>query len=213
MKEEKRIWKVMNRLRKEYPDADGTSLNYENPVQLLVATILSAQSTDETVNKITENLFDRYQEAEDFAKADREELEKSIYSSGFYRNKAKWIIECCRKLVEDYDSKIPEDIEELTQLKGVGRKTANVVLSEVFGVRQGVAVDTHVMRLTKRLGFTEEERREKIEQDIMELLPTSKWYEYTNLLIAHGRKVCEAKNPKCGACVVSDFCPSAFTFD
>ncbi len=213
MDDRKRIQKVMTRLRREYPDADGTSLRYDNPLQLLVATILSAQSTDETVNKITEDLFEKYEMCEDFAEAEREELERMIYSSGFYRNKAKWIQECCRKLSKDYDSEVPRDMEELTKLKGVGRKTANVVLSEAFQINEGIAIDTHVMRLTKRLDFTEEEKREKMEKELMDLLPREDWYDYTNLLISHGREICEAKNPKCKKCTISDLCPSAFHFD
>ncbi len=213
MKEKCRLEKILNLLRKEYPEADGTDLSYENPVQLLVATILSAQSTDETVNKITPELFKKYKTAKDFANANREDLEKLIYSSGFYRNKAKWIQKSCKMIVDKYNSKIPEDIDELTKLKGVGRKTANVVLSEVFNMKQGIAVDTHVMRLSKRLKFTEKEERNKIERELMNLVPRESWYEYTNLLIAHGRSICEARNPKCRKCIISEYCPSAFEFD
>jgi len=156
MNDEERVLKVLGQLEEEYPNANGTNLEYDSPVQLLVATILSAQSTDATVNKITTKLFKEFKEPEDFADADREKLEELIYSSGVFRNKAKWIQECCKKLVEDYNSEIPRDIDELTKLDGVGRKTANVVLSEAFGVYQGIAVDTHVMRLTKRLEFSNE---------------------------------------------------------
>lgn len=213
MKNEEKAVEILDRFKEEYPEATGTELGYENPLQLLVATILSAQSTDVTVNKITPELFKKYETAEDFAEADREEIEDLIYSSGYFRNKAKWIQKCCKKLVNDYDSEVPRDIEELTKLPGVGRKTANVVLSDAFGMNQGIAVDTHVMRLTKRLELSSKKSRESIERDLMDLLPTDRWHDYTNLLIAHGRQVCDAKKPKCGKCVVSDLCPSAFSFD
>ncbi len=150
---QERVLKILGMLREEYPDFDGTMLKYKNPVQLLVATILSAQSTDEIVNGITADLFQKYETAEDFAEADREEFERLIYSLGYYRNKAKWIQECCTRLVEEFDSKVPRNIKDLTSLTGVGRKTANVVLSEAFGIQQGIAVDTHVMRLAKGLIF------------------------------------------------------------
>lgn len=213
MNDEERVLEVINQLKEEYPNANGTELKYSSPVQLLVATILSAQSTDTTINKITTKLFKRYKSPEDFATAGREEIEELIYSSGFFRNKAKWIQECCKKLIEDYDSEVPQDIDELTKLKGVGRKTANVVLSEAFGIYQGIAVDTHVMRLTKRLEFSNENVREKIERDLMDLVPKDLWYKYTNLLIAHGRRICEARNPKCSECIISELCPSAFKFE
>lgn len=213
MEDVERLSKVLDRLRQEYQNFHGTALEYDNPLQLLIATILSAQSTDDTVNKIVPKLFERYKTAADFAKADRDELEEIIYSSGYYRNKAKWIQLSCKKLIEDYDSEVPSDIEELTKLPGVGRKTANIVLSNAFDVNQGIAVDTHVMRLTKRLEFSNEKSREKIELGLMELVPRERWDEYTDLLISHGRRVCEARNPNCAECVVKDLCPSAFTFD
>lgn len=213
MKNEEKAVEILERLEEEYPEATGTELGYENPLQLLVATILSAQSTDVTVNKITPELFKKYETAEDFAEADREEIENLIYSSGYFRNKTQWIQKCCKKLVNDYDSKVPRDIEELTKLPGVGRKTANVVLSDAFEINQGIAIDTHVMRLTKRLELSSKKSRESIERDLMDLLPADRWHDYTNLLIAHGRQVCDAKKPKCGKCVVSDLCPSAFSFD
>lgn len=182
MDEEERLKKIIDRLRKEYPEAHGSSLNYDSPLQLLVATILSAQSTDEKVNEITSELFERFSSAEDFAEADREELESLIYSSGYYRNKAKWIQEACEKIVKDYDSEVPREIEELVKLKGVGRKTASIVLSDAFGINQGVPVDTHVKRLTKRLGFSEAGNRDKIERKLMDLIPRGRWYEYATLL-------------------------------
>ncbi len=213
METRKRLSKILRVLEKKYPNAKGTNLDYENPVQLLVATILSAQSTDETVNEITSELFQKYKTAKDFADAEREGLEDLIYSSGFFRNKAEWIQESCRKLVEEYGGDVPQDIEELTKLKGVGRKTANIVLSDAYGIVQGIAVDTHVMRLTKRLEFSDKENRENIEEDLMRLVPQEDWYRYANLLITHGRQICEARNPKCDVCTISDFCPSAFSFN
>lgn len=213
MKKEKRVDKIFKRLREEYPEPNGTEINYENPVQLLVATILSAQSTDETTNEITSKLFREYKTVEDFANAEREELEELIYSSGFYRNKAKWIQESCQKLVEDFGGEVPRDIDELIELKGVGRKTANIVLSDAFGINQGIAVDTHVMRLSKRLSLSEEDYREKIESDLMDLIPQEDWYNFSTLLIKHGRRICESRNPDCEGCIISDLCPSAFSFD
>lgn len=213
MDDEERVLEVLKKLREEYPETHGTALSYDNPIQLLIATILSAQSTDETVNKITPKLFKRYKTVEDFAEADRQELEKIIFSSGYFRNKAKWIQKASKKLVTDYDSEVPKDIEKLTDLPGVGRKTANVVLSKAFGITQGVVVDTHVQRLSRRLGFSSAKNPQKIEKDLMELLPKNLWDEFSTLLIRHGRKVCDALNPRCKYCIISSLCPSAFTFD
>ncbi len=213
MENSERVSKILERLNNEYPDLNGTDLNYETPVQLLVATILSAQSTDKIVNRITSELFKKYKTAADFANIEAGELEDLVYSSGYYRNKSKWIHESCKILVEEFNSEIPKNIEKLTTLPGVGRKTANIVLSEAFGIRQGIAVDTHVMRLVKRLGFSNMKRREKIEKDLMELLPSDSWYEFSNLLIAHGREICKSVKPKCEECVISEYCPSAFSFE
>lgn len=213
MDDDERILEILKKLREEYPEAQGTALSYDNPIQLLIATILSAQSTDEIVNRITPDLFERYKAVEDFAEADRQELEKIIFSSGYFRNKAKWIQKASKKLLTDYNSEIPRDIEKLTKLPGVSRKTANVVLSEAFGITQGVVVDTHVQRLSRRLGFSTEDDPQKIEKDLMDLLPKSRWGEFSTLLIRHGRKVCDALNPRCEDCIISSLCPSAFTFD
>lgn len=208
-----RLLEILDRLREEYPQEDGTELKHDTPFQLLVATILSAQSTDEIVNEITPSLFEKYSSVEDFVEADREELEKAIFSSGYYRNKAKWIQGASKKLVEEYDSNLPRDIDELVELPGVGRKTANIVLADAFGIEQGIPVDTHVNRLTERLGFSDEKNRDKMERELMDLVPRKSWYEYANLLITHGRKVCEARNPRCENCVIKDLCLAAFTFD
>ncbi len=207
-----RSQKILALLRKEYPAVKGTALNFTDAVELLVATILSAQCTDERVNKVTKVLFERYKTAKDYAEADLEELKEIIKPTGFYRNKAKFIKAASKKLLEDFNSEMPRSIEEMTKLPGVARKTANIVLSNAFGINEGVAVDTHVMRISKRLGFTEEKNRDKIERGLMNLFPKKQWFELTNLLIAHGRSICHAKRPKCGECIVSRLCPSAFTF-
>lgn len=209
----KNTQKILKLLRKEYPNVNGTALNYSNPLELLVATILSAQCTDEKVNEVTEVLFDKYKTAEDYAEADLEELQKIIKPTGFYRNKAKFIKRSTEKLVEDFDSEVPKSIQDLAELYGVARKTANIVLSNAFDINEGIAVDTHVMRLSQRLSLTDEEDRDKIEQDLMDLFPKEQWFELTNLLIAHGRNICTARNPKCGGCILNGLCPSAFTFD
>ena len=213
MKENERVQEILKFLRKEYPNVEGTALKYSTPLELLVATILSAQCTDERVNEVTRVLFDKYKTAKDYAEADLEELEEIIKPTGFYRNKAKFIKESAKTLVEDFNTEVPRSIEQLTKLRGVARKTANIVLSNAFGINEGIAVDTHVMRLSKRLGFTQEEDRAKIEKDLMSIFPRNQWFELTNLLIAHGRNTCVARKPKCGECLVNNLCPSAFTFD
>jgi len=200
-------------LRKEYHDVKGTELRFSNALELLVATILAAQCTDRKVNEVTEALFKRYKTAEDYAKADLEELQEFVKPTGFYRNKARFIKAATEKLVKEFNSEMPRSIDEMTKLPGVARKTANIVLSNAFGINEGVAVDTHVMRLSGRLGLTKEKDREKIEGDLMRLIPKRQWFEVSNLLIAHGRRICEARHPKCGACVLNKLCPSAFTFD
>jgi endonuclease-3 len=180
---------------------------------LLVATILSAQCTDERVNMVTKTLYKKYTKAEDYANADLKELEQDIKSTGFYRNKAKNIKKTSQLLVEKYHSKVPETMEELLELSGVARKTANIVLSNAYGVIAGVAVDTHVRRLAQRLGLTESDDPVKIEVDLMNIVPRNKWMRITDLLIFHGRRVCVARKPKCAACVLNKICPSAFAFD
>ncbi|MGD0159704.1 MAG: endonuclease III [Candidatus Bathyarchaeia archaeon] len=199
-------------LEKEYPQAK-IALKYRNPLELLVATILSAQCTDERVNKVTETLFKKYRNAEDYAKAYLDELELDIKPTGFFRNKAKNIKQTNNILVDRFDSQVPRTMEELLQLPGVARKTANIVLQNAYGVIDGIAVDTHVRRLSKRLGLTEKEDPEKIEKDLMEIVPKNEWMRITDLLMFLGRNVCVAKKPKCGVCVLNKICPSAFTFD
>jgi endonuclease-3 len=208
----KNALKIIELLRGKYPDVKGTALNFSKPLELLVATILAAQCTDERVNEVTEDLFTKYRTAEDFAKADLEELEKDIKPTGFYRVKAKRLKECCKMLAEEYDSEVPQNIDELTILPGVARKTANLVLSNAFGINQGIAMDTHVRRLSKRLGLSEKKQSDKMERDLMELIPKEKWFDFTYLIVAHGRNVCTARNPRCEECVLKGLCPSAFTF-
>lgn len=199
---------IVSRLRVAHPDAH-CALDYETPLQLLVATILSAQCTDERVNRVTPELFSRYPDAEAFAAADREELEEAIRSTGFYRQKARYIQESSQRLLQDYGGQIPQEMDDLLQLTGVARKTANVVLGEIYGVAEGIVVDTHVRRLAQRLGLSGEKTATKVEQDLMSLLPESLWIEISHLLIFHGRRVCHSRNPQCQACTLNDLCPSA----
>jgi len=202
----------MELLEKDHKDAK-IALHYSNPLELLVATILSAQATDEQINKITPSLFKKYKKAEDYANVDLKELEQDIKSSGFYHNKARNIKNCCKMLVDKYNSKVPKTMNELLELPGVARKTANIVLTNAYGIIAGIAVDTHVRRLAQRLGLTENNDPNKIEADLMNIVPKEKWMRITDLLIFHGRQVCVAKKPKCDICVLNKICPSAFTFD
>jgi endonuclease-3 len=211
MEDKERAQKVFELLKKEYPNVGGTALNYKTPLDLLVATILAAQCTDEKVNQVTEYLFKKYKTAGDYANADLGELEQEVKSTGFYRNKAKSIKNASEMLVEEFNSQVPKTMEEMVRLPGVARKTANLVLSNAYGVNEGIAVDTHVMRLSQRLEFTKEEKnRDKIEIDLMNLFPKKDWFELTNLLVTHGRRICTAKKAKCAECVVNKLCPSAF---
>jgi endonuclease-3 len=207
-----KVLKIIKLLEKEHPDAK-IALHYSNPLELLIATILSAQCTDERVNIVTKTLFKKYRTAEDYANADIYEFEEDIRSTGFYRNKARNIKKCCQMLVERFHSQVPRTMEEILELSGVARKTANIVLSNAFGVIEGIAVDTHVRRLAKRLGLTENEDSNKIEEDLMRIVPKDYWMKITDLLIFHGRRVCTAKKPKCAECVLNKICPSAFKFD
>ncbi len=196
----------------EYPDTTVT-LDHTNPLELLVATILSAQCTDERVNRVTSDLFRAYRTAEDYAEADRGELEERIRPTGFYRNKAKHLQGMARKLIERHDGRVPGTMDELTELPGVARKTANVVLTNAFGKLEGVVVDTHVKRVARRLGLTDETDAGKVERDLMEALPRERWGEFAWRLILHGRSVCTARAPACAECPVNHLCPSAFSFD
>ena len=200
--------KIIVRLKQEFPDA-RTALEFSNPLQLLISTILSAQCTDVRVNLVTPALFAKYRSVKDFALVDRSELEAEIKSTGFYRMKAKHIIDASRIIEEQYDGRVPKTMDELLSLPGVGRKTANCVLGGAYGIQNGIVVDTHVIRLANRLGLTKNDAPDKIEQDLMKLVPKIEWYRFSNLLILHGRKTCKARTPLCEKCVLSKICPSS----
>jgi endonuclease-3 len=195
-------------LKQKYPDA-APALHFSSPLELLIATILSAQCTDRQVNQVTQSLFKKYRTLEDYASADVSEFGKEIYSTGFYHQKAKHIIESARIMLADFGGKVPDTMEGLLQLPGVGRKTANIVLSRAFGKIEGIAVDTHVKRLSNRLGFTQNEEPEKIEKDLMKIAKREDLETLSMTLILHGRNVCIARNPKCSECVVKELCPSS----
>lgn len=199
------VTKILRLLKKQYPDAD-CSLHYHDPLQLLVATILSAQCTDARVNLVTQDLFKKYQTAHDFASAELSELESDIHSTGFYRNKAKNIKATCAIIDEQYGGQIPADLTKLTALPGVGRKTANCVLGNGFGIAIGLVVDTHVERLSHRMGLSESNTPEKIEQDLMQIFPQKEWIGISHRLILLGREFCIARKPKCDTCVIGDIC-------
>ncbi|MEM2918625.1 MAG: endonuclease III [Candidatus Altiarchaeota archaeon] len=203
--------KILEILSKDYKNAT-TELKYKNPLELLVATILSAQCTDERVNKVTSELFKKYKTAEDYANAKQEIFENEIRSTGFYKNKAKNIISMARILVEKFNSQVPDTMEDLQKLPGVARKTANIVLTYGFGKVEGIAVDTHVSRVSQRLGLTNEKNPEKIEQDLMKIFPKNSWAKINSLLVLHGRYICKAKNPLCKDCKLNKICKSAFNF-
>ncbi len=197
-------------LKKEYPEVKS-ALNFSKPFELLIATILSAQCTDARVNMVTPGLFRRHPSPKSLAEADLGQIEEEIKSTGFYRQKAKSIVNCSKSIMEKFGGEVPRTMEQLLSLDGVGRKTANVVLGNAFGV-PGIAVDTHVKRLAHRLGFTKENDPAKIEFDLMEMFPKKEWTNLCHLLMSHGRKACVARLPKCDVCVVDKLCPSAFTF-
>jgi len=199
---------VIASLKAEYPDA-RTELNWTNPLELLVATILSAQTTDVRVNQVTETLFAKYRTAEDYADSALDELEEDIRPTGFYRNKARSLRGMASALVEEHGGEVPHTMAELVALPGVGRKTANVVLGNAFDTNEGVVVDTHVRRVSNRLGLTQSQDPVKIEQDLMKLVPEEDWTIFSHLLILHGRRVCKARKPDCPNCVLNDICPSA----
>ncbi len=198
-------------LKKTYPQAK-CSLKHRTPLQLLVATILSAQCTDDRVNLVTRTLFKKYRTARDFARVSQEELERDIQSTGFYRNKARSIRAMAASLIEKHGGKVPETMAELTELAGVGRKTANVVLGNAFGKNIGIVVDTHVSRLSQRLGLTKHTDPVKIEQDLMQVIPQEDWTLFSHLLICHGRAICQARRPKCPQCPLLDLCPAGKQF-
>lgn len=202
---------ILGLLKKHYPDAK-IILTYSNNFELLVAVVLSAQCTDVMVNKVTEKLFKKYKTIEDYANADLHELENDIRSTGFYKNKAKNIKVAARMIIDKFNGEIPRTMNQLTMLPGVARKTANIILGNAYGVVEGIAVDTHVRRLSQRLGFSRNSDPDKIEKDLMGLFDRKDWFNLTYLLIEHGRKICKAPLPKCDACFLNKICPSAFHF-
>jgi len=201
-----RAKKILPILEAAYPDARVT-LDFKNPFQLLIATILAAQCTDERVNQVTKDLFKRYRTPKDFADADPTEMEEAIRPTGFYRNKAKSIIGCCKMLVEEYGGQVPRTMEALIRLPGVWRKTANIVLGNAFGLSEGIAVDTHVTRVANRLGLAQSDKQDEIEQQLCRVIPRDKWTLITHLLIFHGRIICKAQRPDCPRCQIHHFCP------
>jgi endonuclease-3 len=201
-----RAGEIVRRLKDEYPNAH-CALNHGNAFELLVATILSAQCTDERVNIVTETLFRKYRSPQDFLRVEQTELEADIRSTGFFRNKARSIKGASEKIINDFGGEIPQTMDEMLTLNGVARKTANVVLGNAFGIASGVVVDTHVSRLSQRLGLTENALPEKIERDLSQLVPQADWILFPHLLIFHGRKICQARKPKCEICLLNDICP------
>ncbi|MDF1498320.1 MAG: endonuclease III [Patescibacteria group bacterium] len=206
-----RVKKIIALLNRKYKNPK-TALNYKTPHELLVATILSAQCTDKRVNTVTQELFRKYKKTKDYANVSSEEFEKDIRTTGFYRNKAKNIIEASKIIVEKFRSRVPDTMEKLITLPGVARKTANIVLSEAFGKNEGIAVDTHVRRLSQRLGLSLNSNPDKIEKDLMDITEKKNLSRISNLLISHGRTICSARSPKCRSCVLNKDCPSAFSF-
>jgi endonuclease-3 len=205
-----RVQQTIDLLEKQYPGAK-TALNYTNPLEILVATILSAQTTDERVNIVTKTLFKKYNTPRDYANVDIKELEQDIHSTGFYHNKARNVQNCCRMLIEKFNSQVPKTMEELMELPGVARKTANIVLYYAYGIVEGIAVDTHVRRLSQLLGLADTDNPDKIEKELMQITPKKDWMKLTDILIFHGRQVCIARRPKCEVCALNQICPSAFT--
>ena len=203
--------RIVDILFQEYPDAE-ISLRYSDEFELLVAVILSAQCTDERVNMVTEVLFKKYRTIEDYANSSAKEFSKDIASVTYFNQKARWIVSTARRIIEIHDGEVPGTMEELLGLPGVGRKTANVVLQHAYGETEGIVVDTHVMRLSRRMGLVEKKNRDAIEMELMKIIPKEKWRRYTHLMIAHGRAICKARSPKCDLCPMGEICPSSWTY-
>lgn len=201
-----RVRRIIQVLTQAYPEAK-CALLFTNPLELLVATILSAQCTDERVNQVTRSLFAKYRSAADYLKVPLAELEQDIRPTGFYRNKARTLQACCQQLVQQHGGQVPKDMDALVQLPGVGRKTANVVLGTAYGIPSGIVVDTHVSRIARRLGLTQQTQAEKIEQDLLALVPQEEWINFGHRLIHHGRQICTARKPKCPQCPLAEVCP------
>ena len=204
----KKIKEILKILKSNYPEAD-CALNYSNPLQLLISTILSAQCTDKRVNQVTKTLFKKYKSIKDFSNLDRTILEKEIRSTGFFRQKAKWIQESCKKIEQDFHGQVPKTMELLTSLPGVARKTANVVMGTALNIASGIVVDTHVKRISKRLGLTKKQDPVKIEEDLMKIIPQENWIWFSHALITHGRALCKAIRPLCSQCPLNNICPSS----
>lgn len=207
MKNQEKVSEILNLLKKEYPEP-RTALNYKTPFELLAATILSAMATDAHVNKVTESLFKKYKSVEEFANADPDLFQKDVSSINFYKTKARNIQASAKIIMERFDSKVPKTMDELTTLPGVARKTANIILSNIYGINEGIAVDTHVKRVSGRLGLTKNEDPVKIEADLMSVTPKKEWGNLSHLLIFHGRAICQAKKPRHQECVLYGICPS-----
>ena len=207
MEVQQKIQIVQEKLFHLFPEAP-LALKFSNGFELLIAVILSAQCTDERVNQVTEKLFQKYHEPEDFLKVPKEELEQDIRPTGFYRQKAKSLRACCQTLIEEFGGKIPQDIDKMTRIPGVGRKTAAMVLGNAYGINQGIAVDTHVKRVVERLGLSDKKNVNKIEQDLMQLVPQEKWSWFSNAMILFGRHICQARKPRCPECPFQEWCPS-----
>ncbi|MBL8792783.1 MAG: endonuclease III, partial [Planctomycetia bacterium] len=203
--------RVLRSLKKQYPDA-RCALHYENPLQLLIATILSAQCTDVRVNKVTPALFAQFPDVASFAHAKPKELERAIQSTGFFRNKARNIIQCCQQIIERHQGEVPRTLDELVQLAGIGRKTANVILGNAFDM-PGITVDTHLGRLSRRMGLSTQTNPVKVERDLMELVPRKHWTMFSHWMIHHGRQVCHARRPACDRCVLAKYCPRVGVVD
>lgn len=204
----KNTGKILSVLKKEYPDAH-CELNFKNPLELLIATILSAQCTDKRVNIVTKDLFKKYKNIKDYVTANLSEFENDIRSTGFYRNKAKNILNSCSIIYKKHKGKVPQDFDELLKLPGVARKTANCVMGNAFGIATGIVVDTHVSRISQKLGLTKNHDPKKIEEDLRKIIPKSEWINFSHQIIWHGRKICDARKPKCEICVLNKLCPSS----
>ena len=205
---EQRAPEIIRRLSEAYPDAK-VALRFSNPLECLVATVLSAQSTDETVNRVTESLFQKYRTAEDYLRVPEDELKADIHATGFFNQKAMAIREACRRIVEEYGGEVPGSMEDLVTLRGVALKTAKIVLGNSFGIVEVIAVDTHVHRVSNRLGLSDQKDPVKIERQLMERIPRDRWFDFTYVLIDHGRAICTAKRPRCPECPVEDLCPAS----
>ena len=203
--------RVVDILFQEYPDAE-ISLKYSDEFELLVAVILSAQCTDDRVNMVTEVLFKKYRTIEDYANSSAKDFSKDIASVTYFNQKARWIVNTAKRIIEMHEGEVPETMEELLRLPGVGRKTANVVLQHAYGETEGIVVDTHVMRLSRRMGLVEKKNRDAIEIELMKIIPKKKWRRYTHLMIAHGRAICKARSPKCDLCPMGEICPSSWVY-